>query len=417
MAFNHKKGTLRGMHFQFPPSAETKLVRATRGAILDIIVDLRPESPTYMQHIAVELNEDNSRALYVPERFAHGYQVLVDKTETSYQVGEFYTPGVEGGLMYNDPRLGLKWPLPVAVISDKDQTWKTLAEQEAELKRRMGVDQPEPVRQRVEKVTELLTSQDRKNVIMIIVDNALKAREAEGRPIRVALLGAGFMSLGLANHIVNTMQGMRLVGVYNRRVQRAADLCEYAGIKNVAAPQNQKEADLAMREGKTVITDDAFVLAKSPGVDVLVDVTGSVEFGARVAFEAFKNGKDVVLLNAEIDATIGPILQTYADKHGVILSACDGDEPGLASQSLPLGQGLGPDAARDRQRQRIAGSISQSDYAEGLRGKVEAESCDGHQLCRWFEDQLRASDRRQCHRLQGAVRAACRAAWNTRTTS
>ena len=99
IAFNKKKGTLRGMHFQFPPAAETKLVRCTRGAILDIIVDLRPESPTYLQHIAVELSEDNSRALYVPERFAHGYQVLRDKTETSYQVGEFYTPGSEGGLL------------------------------------------------------------------------------------------------------------------------------------------------------------------------------------------------------------------------------------------------------------------------------------------------------------------------------
>ena len=108
VAFNHKKGTLRGMHFQFPPAPETKLVRATRGAILDIIVDLRPESPTYLQHIAVELSEDNARALYVPERFAHGYQVLRDSTETSYQVGEFYTPGTEGGLMYNDPRLGLQ---------------------------------------------------------------------------------------------------------------------------------------------------------------------------------------------------------------------------------------------------------------------------------------------------------------------
>lgn len=145
LAFNHKKGTLRGMHFQFPPSAETKLVRATRGAILDIIVDLRPESPTYLQHIAVELNEDNSRALYVPERFAHGYQVLRDKTETSYQVGEFYTPGCEGGLMYNDPRLGLQWPLPVAVISEKDQAWKLLDQQESEVKRRMGAQQPEPV--------------------------------------------------------------------------------------------------------------------------------------------------------------------------------------------------------------------------------------------------------------------------------
>ena len=142
VAFNHRKGTLRGMHFQFPPSAETKLVRATRGAILDMIVDLRPESATYLQHVAVELSEDNSRALYVPERFAHGYQVLRDKTETSYQVGEFYTPGSEGGLLYNDPRLALQWPLPVTVISDKDQVWKPLDEQEAEIKQKMGQMEP-----------------------------------------------------------------------------------------------------------------------------------------------------------------------------------------------------------------------------------------------------------------------------------
>jgi len=139
LAFNHRRGTLRGMHFQFPPAAETKLVRATRGAILDIIVDLRPESATYLQHVAVELNEDNHRALYVPERFAHGYQVLADKTETSYQVGEFYTPDCEAGLLHDDPRLGLTWPLPVAVISDKDKVFKRLDEIEPELKRRMSL--------------------------------------------------------------------------------------------------------------------------------------------------------------------------------------------------------------------------------------------------------------------------------------
>lgn len=99
IAFNHKKGTMRGMHFQYPPAGESKLVRCTRGAILDIIVDLRPESPTYLQHISVELDEDNHRAIYVPERFAHGYQALRDNTETSYQVGEFYTPSAESGLM------------------------------------------------------------------------------------------------------------------------------------------------------------------------------------------------------------------------------------------------------------------------------------------------------------------------------
>jgi dTDP-4-dehydrorhamnose 3,5-epimerase len=138
MAHNIMKGTVRGMHFQYPPAAETKLVRCTRGAILDIIVDLRPESKTYLQHVTVELNEDNQRAIYVPERFAHGYQALRDNTDTSYQVGEFYTPNAEGGLMYNDPRLGLKWPLPVSVISDKDQKFQPLNQVEAEIKQKMA---------------------------------------------------------------------------------------------------------------------------------------------------------------------------------------------------------------------------------------------------------------------------------------
>jgi len=139
IAFNKRKGTLRGMHFQFPPHAETKLVRATRGAIVDIIVDLRPESPTYLQHVGVELSADNHRGLYVPERFAHGYQALEDATETSYQVGEFYAPGTESGLSPFDPRLGLTWPLPVSEISSKDSAWKYLDEVEAEVKRRMRV--------------------------------------------------------------------------------------------------------------------------------------------------------------------------------------------------------------------------------------------------------------------------------------
>ena len=139
IGFNRYKGTIRGMHFQFPPAAETKLVRASRGAVLDIIVDLRPESPTYLQHISVELSADNHRGIYIPERFAHGYQALEDNTETTYQVGEFYTPGSEGGLLFDDPALGLEWPLPVTTMSEKDRQWKPLAEVEAELKVRMAV--------------------------------------------------------------------------------------------------------------------------------------------------------------------------------------------------------------------------------------------------------------------------------------
>lgn len=137
LAFNIKRGTVRGMHFQYPPKAETKLVRCTRGAILDIIVDLRPESPTYLQHVGVELNEENHRALYVPERFAHGYQCLADSTETSYQVGEFYAPAEEGGLRFDDPELGLNWPLPASVVSPKDCAFKFLAEIEPQVRNRM----------------------------------------------------------------------------------------------------------------------------------------------------------------------------------------------------------------------------------------------------------------------------------------
>jgi dTDP-4-dehydrorhamnose 3,5-epimerase len=139
IGFNKRRGTIRGMHFQFPPAAETKLVRASRGAVLDIIVDLRPESPTYLQHVEVELSADNHRGIYIPERFAHGYQALEDDTETTYQVGEFYTPGAEGGLRFDDPRLGLRWPLPVTVISPKDLAWRPLADVAEELQQRMQV--------------------------------------------------------------------------------------------------------------------------------------------------------------------------------------------------------------------------------------------------------------------------------------
>ncbi|MGF1509247.1 MAG: dTDP-4-dehydrorhamnose 3,5-epimerase [Myxococcota bacterium] len=123
LSFNHTKGTLRGMHFQHPPAAETKLVRCTSGAVYDVIIDLRTDSKTYLQHFGVELTASNRRALYVPELFAHGYQTLTDDAEVCYQVTEFYSPGNEGGLRYDDPALSIQWPLPVSVISDKDAAW------------------------------------------------------------------------------------------------------------------------------------------------------------------------------------------------------------------------------------------------------------------------------------------------------
>jgi dTDP-4-dehydrorhamnose 3,5-epimerase len=123
VSYNHKAGTLRGMHYQIPPASETKYVRCSRGGIYDVIIDIRPDSPTYRQHFGIELTADNRRGLLVPEGFAHGLQTLVDGTEVSYLVSEFYTPGCERGLRYDDPRFGIRWPKPVSVISAKDAEW------------------------------------------------------------------------------------------------------------------------------------------------------------------------------------------------------------------------------------------------------------------------------------------------------
>lgn len=124
LAHNEKAGTLRGMHYQAPPYAEVKLVRCTSGAVYDVIVDLRPQSSTYMHWIAVELSAENGRALYIPEGFAHGYQTLVDGTETYYQVSAPYAPDAERGVRWDDPVFGIDWPpADDRVISTKDRGW------------------------------------------------------------------------------------------------------------------------------------------------------------------------------------------------------------------------------------------------------------------------------------------------------
>jgi predicted homoserine dehydrogenase-like protein len=176
---------------------------------------------------------------------------------------------------------------------------------------------------------------------VILVDNALQARAAQGNPIRVAIVGAGFMCQGLTNQITHSTPGMRVVAISNRNLDRALDVFHYAGHKDVSVAETQRQLDDTIRAGRPAATQDALLMSRSEFVDVLVDVTGSVEFGAHVILEAFKHGKDVVLMNAEIDATIGPILQLYAKKHDVILSACDGDEPGVQMNLYRWVKGLG----------------------------------------------------------------------------
>ncbi len=127
VSYNKDKGTLRGMHYQVAPYAETKLVRCTQGAIFDVVIDLRPDSPTFKRWLGVELTGQNYRMLYVPEGFAHGFQTLADQTEVTYQVSQFYTPGAERGVRYNDPAFGIEWPLPIQSISEKDKSWPNYA--------------------------------------------------------------------------------------------------------------------------------------------------------------------------------------------------------------------------------------------------------------------------------------------------
>lgn len=122
-SFNHRKGTLRGMHYQAEPHGETKLVRCTQGAIYDVIIDLRPDSATKGKWVGAELTAENCRMLFVPKMFAHGFQTLVDDSVVTYQVGQFYTPGAERGIRYNDPIFQVNWPLTVSIISDKDKNW------------------------------------------------------------------------------------------------------------------------------------------------------------------------------------------------------------------------------------------------------------------------------------------------------
>ena len=176
---------------------------------------------------------------------------------------------------------------------------------------------------------------------MIIVDKALQVREAQGKPIRVGMVGAGFMGQGLTNQIVNSVPGMRMSAVYNRRPERAIYVYKYAGCDDPVIASSQSALDEAIRREQPIVAEDAFTICRSPEIDVVVDVTGSVEFGAQIILEAFHYDKPVVLMNAEVDATLGPILQVYAQEKGVLLSACEGDEPGAQMNLFRWVKGLG----------------------------------------------------------------------------
>lgn len=176
---------------------------------------------------------------------------------------------------------------------------------------------------------------------MMIVDTLLRQREAEGRPIKVALVGAGFMGRGTANQIVNSVPGMRLVAISNRSLSGAARAWHEAGVQNFREVSTLGPLNDCIAQAIPVITDDALLLCEAEGIDVLIEVTGAIEFGARFALKAIECGKDVVSMNAELDATLGSVIRRRADAAGVIFTLSDGDQPGVQMNLWRFVRGIG----------------------------------------------------------------------------
>lgn len=164
---------------------------------------------------------------------------------------------------------------------------------------------------------------------MIIIDRALQARAEAGNPIKVGMIGAGFMGRGIANQIANSVPGMELVAISNRDVEAAKRAYTEAGIENYQVVSTVTDLEDSIAHDGYAVTEDAMLLCRAAGIDALIEVTGAVEFGAHVVMEAIAHHKHVVMMNAELDGTVGSILKVYADKAGVILTACDGDQPGV----------------------------------------------------------------------------------------
>ena len=176
---------------------------------------------------------------------------------------------------------------------------------------------------------------------MIIVDRALAKRHADNKPLRVGLVGAGYMGRGIALHFLEPLPGMRLVAVSNRTIGDAARAYSQANITDTVTVTSVNQLQDAIAAGRPAITDDALLLCQADGIDVLIESTGEIEFGARVAMEAIAHKKHVVLMNAEMDATIGPILKVHADRNGVVITNTDGDEPGVAMNLVRFVNGVG----------------------------------------------------------------------------
>jgi len=164
---------------------------------------------------------------------------------------------------------------------------------------------------------------------MIIIDRALEKRQRDNNPLRIGIIGAGSMGRGTVLTIESAIPGMEVGAIYNRGPAKGGEAFRQAGVTNYIAARNVTEADLAIEQGRRVVTDNPMILCRMKSLDVIIEITGEVEFGTKVTLAAIRHKKHVVLLNAELDATIGPILKVHAERHGVILTNADGDQPGV----------------------------------------------------------------------------------------
>jgi predicted homoserine dehydrogenase-like protein len=176
---------------------------------------------------------------------------------------------------------------------------------------------------------------------MFIVDNELKKRSAAGTPIRVGMVGAGFMAKGIALQMLRYVEGMELVAISNRNPETARRAYLEAGEANVVSVSTVSELQDAMKHGRRAITDDPMILCEADGIDAIVEVTGAVEFSAHVVMRAIECGKHIIIMNAELDSTVGPILKVYADRAGVVITNTEGDQPGVMMNLYRWVKGLG----------------------------------------------------------------------------
>ena len=222
---------------------------------------------------------------------------------------------------------------------------------------------------------------------MMIVDTALEKREQAGNPVRVALIGAGYMGRGIALEIISAMPGMRLVAICNRHIARAEQAYKEAGIDSCKVVHTAGELEQAVSSGSYAIAEDPMVLCQAGNIEAIIDATGEVEIGAHVAIETIKHGKHLILMNAELDATIGPILKVYADRAGVVYTYTDGDEPGVAMNLYRFVKSIG---YRPVLMGQIKGFLDRYRNPETQRGFAEkhkqkaamvASFADGSKLC------------------------------------